>query len=308
MRGQKPEEASTGGEALAKQSWEDRNSGLLDGLRQNVRAELWRAVGLSSPLPAVDLAEWVYVRAQQQQLAGDRIRLYLPEGPARDRWAADQQRRSPRSLLDPRVQPIRRSGAGDFYVDAFVGSGGFGSGYLEPDIANPDETAWPNPHRRRGVQPLALVALAALDVARVTGALPGEATAFLLCDVACGHAFQFSGRLPGGVRIWAWDPFTTGDDLRAEYVAWRRGFIPRTRPKRPQAHTLELIRLVREMRPYPGRNPGNASWKDILDRWNATHERGRQYQEASISRAYAAALKRRLDLGILPADEEGGKQ
>ena len=83
--------------------------------------------------------------------------------------------------------------------------------------------------------------------------------------------------------------------------------MPRNRAKRPEVHTLELIRLVHKMRPNGGRRrPGNASWQKVLETWNDGHEKKRRYADAaSISRAYSQALRRK-DLG-LPTTEDGGE-
>lgn len=289
---------------MDKGDWERRNADLLDGLRGNLRAELWRSIGLDGPMPRERLAAWAEESAGAQPAAGDRVRLYLPAAEGQRAWESQEDRATQdelnRSNFDATVLPIRRGLPGVFWVDTFTGL------YLGVDLADPARRAWPDPHRRSTVPHVALVALAALDVVRLTGAVPAEATAFLLCDIPCGRPFQFSWQQPGGLRIWAWDAFMPGEELKANYMAWRRAFTRRNRAKRPEPHTLELIRLVAQMRRRPGRDAGNASWGDVCETWNATHERKKQYKDAaSISRAHAQALRRRRKLGLLPADDGG---
>ncbi len=111
----------------------------------------------------------------------------------------------------------------------------------------------------------------------------------------------------GGLRFCAYDPFLPAKDLSREYVAFRRLYVSRTRPKRPERHTLELIRFVQKLRPHPGRHAENAPWPEVLRQWNEAHpvragKRGRYAKDdggASISAAYRQALARRKELGQL---------
>ena len=151
-----------------------------------------------------------------------------------------------------------------------------------------------------GLQPLALVALATREVHRVTGCDLEKGLLFLLCDLPCGNSFRFSLSIDGGLRIWAYDPLMTAGELYGEYVAFRRSYGPRNRPKHPQEHTRELIRFVQELRPQGGRHVDSAPWRQVLERWNAEHPRKHRYADpASISRAYTATLKRRKELNAL---------
>jgi hypothetical protein len=270
---------------------------LLAGLAENLRSELWRQVGLSEPLDRAQLMPWVLARVGLQDREGDRLRLYLPANLARAEWAKQREAaigQRVAAMMDQRILPVRRGSRGVFWVDAFAGR------YLEDDLGDLAASAWPSVFRRPDVKHLALLALAEREVHRVTGCDLEDGLLFLLCDVACGRPFRWSLSLVGGLRLWAYDAFMPGDELRANYVAARRLFMPRTRAKRPEVHTLELIQLVGEMRPSGGRRAGNATWLDVLERWNAEHSRKKHYTDtASISRAYAQALRRRKELGLL---------
>jgi hypothetical protein len=230
---------------------------------------------------------WLLEPVPSQKRAGDRLRLYLPPDLARG-GRAKQRQADEREQVMAMVERRRVEHAGGkYWLDACAGV------YLTDDLGGLAEPTWPSVRERHSVQPLALLALAECEVHRVTGC-------DLLCDVPSGRPFRMSLSMIGGLRLWAYDAFMTGDDLRAAYVAGRRLYVPRTRPKRPQDHTLELIRLVNEMRPLPGRHPDNASWAKVLKRWNDKHPRKRQYMNAaSISRAYVQAFERRRELGML---------
>ncbi len=149
--------------------------------------------------------------AAEQGMQGDRLRLHLPASVAVAAWDRQQKAASEddrlRSVIDPRALPVRRGTLGVFYVDTFAGC------YLDVDLAasGPSSRAWPNPFRRTMVQHLALTALGALDVSRLTGAHPADATMFLLCDRPCGQPYWFSWSQTGRcTRMWAWDAFHDG--------------------------------------------------------------------------------------------------
>ncbi len=283
-------------EASGWETWrEERLAWLADGLRR----DLWRRVKLERPLAPNEVMAWVGKRARGQRPGGDRLRLYLPAGPARHERRAlleplrAQARTQDAPDADSRMPWIRET-AGRFYVDVFAGE------YLSDDFGDLAARTWPQTSHAARLPHLALLALAAREVHRVTGASLEAALLFLLCDVPCGQSFVMSFSTDSGLRFWAYDPFLPAEKLSSAYVAFRRDYVPRNRPKRPERHTLELIRLVQEMRPQAGRSPENASWAKVRERWNAEHPRNREYVNvASMSRAYTQALARRKELGQL---------
>ena len=277
------------------ETWQRENARRLAVLAEYLRADLWGHLGISTPLDPAAVLPWLLPQLATQKREGDRRRLYVATALAEEAFrlqsAADEAEQV-RALRDSRVLPLRRDGR-RLYVETFAGR------YLHGD---PD--AWPGLHEARKLQAPALLALAVLEVRRRTGASAEAALLFLLCDRACGVPSWAEINTGTGVTLWVYDALMSADALRAEYVALRRTFIPRGRPKRPQAHTLELIEFVREMRPRAGRHSDNASWAAVLERWNAEHPRERQYADAaSISRAYVQTIKRRRDLGA-PTGEE----
>jgi len=252
------------------------------------------------------LVRWVLDRPYSRERAGDRLRLYLPQDLARcerDRLVESLRLRAlaeQADHVDTRELRIRQV-AGRFFLDVFAGV------YLEDDLGDLATRTWPQISRASLLPDLVLVALAAREVHRVTGADLEAALLFLLCDAPCGQAFVMSFSTDSGLRFWAYDPFLPAKDLSREYVAFRRLYVSRTRPKRPERHTLELIRFVQKLRPHPGRHAANAPWPEVLRQWNAAHPvrvgaRGPYAEDdggASISAAYRQALVRRRELGQL---------
>jgi len=284
------------------EAWREENERRLARLAEHLRAELWGAIGLELPLGHSEVMRWILARVNEQRLAGDRHRLYLPAAVAAGEWRQQRATASDadrvRALRDARVLPLRQDGR-RLFVETFTGR-----------YPKGEALAWPGLYERRKVQPLALLALAALEVRRQTGCAPEEGLLFLLCDDACGRPSWMTCSTARGLSLWVYDPFIPAEALSDEYVALRRTFIPRGRPKRPTQKTAELIELVRAMRPRGGKHRDNAPWGRVLERWNADHERPLdQYLDvASICRAYYQACRVRRELGMLPTETQEEEQ
>ena len=235
----------------------------------------------------------------RQNRAGDRLRLYLPPDLAsRARRGGLDPLQARAQGIDPSKQAIRHAG-NRYYVDAFADQ------YLDLELGDLAVRTWPGPHERSLLPALAITALAAREVHRVTGAVLEEGLLFLLCDQLCGRPFHMSFSADGGLRFWAYDPFMPAKQLSDEYMAFRRRYVPRRRPKRGEKHTLELIRFVQKLRPTAGRHADNAPWSKVFEDWRAAHPnltkgmRG-YYEDATTMRAsYGQALQRREDTGQL---------
>ncbi len=290
---------------MGNPDWERQNKELLEHLADSLRSELWTKVGLKGPVAPGDIGSWLWDRALAQKREGDRLRLYLPGAVARQEL--EKRHKRPRELARARGEayfstlgePIRHH-RGRYCIDAYAG------GYdLEEDLGDPTTQQWPNSFQLTLIQDLAAVALGAREVQRLTGAELEDGLLFLLSDEPCGARFRMSIS-DGGLRIWAADALVPAKELGALYVDFRRAYTRRNRPKRPEAHTGDLIRFVQELRPHMGRHAsGNLPWNGVLERWNKQHpcthpddsaKRRRAHfylDEDSMRRAYAQALRRR---------------
>jgi hypothetical protein len=233
-------------------------------MADGLRSELWAALGMNEPMSAAQAVAWLATHESAQERTGDRIRT--------------------------------RPG-----VDVFAGV------YLDADLTDPQAGVWPDERSRSGVQPLALLSLAVITVSRATGCSLAEAADWLLCDVpirARSIRIYASGGFPGGLSLWVPDPTITAEDLGRRLSSARGSASSRKRSRQPVRRTGVLIDFVRARRPHPGRHPGNMPWSELLGEWNAERPAWAYADDGtgdSISRAYAAAVKRRQKLMMLPA-------
>lgn len=273
-------------------------------LHDYVRADLWDRLGVDNALDHHDATAWVVACAKDQQIAGDRVRLYLPA------WArvtpdafTNRQRLEKRSVhLDTNA------------LDAYTGR------YLDSDLMATDHLShhvWPKGYAAASVQLLALVALGAVFVARETGCRRAEAVAWLLCDepipareiVAYKHQFLPAG---GGLTVWVPDWRITAKRLGELYVSqrqWLRESEQRRKP--PTERTGALIEYVERMHPHKGHHPDNMTWPEMVREWNNVHPAEWWYKDdETMQRAYRNARKRRVAIGYLPpkADGKGGEE
>lgn len=278
---------------MAKSEKARAHDDLLDWLAAGVRAELWQELNLDEPLEPADLWEWALALSRTQDFKGERlaIRLPRPVGALPENGVATY-RSGPGVFARP---PYYRDARGPFWIEAFSGR------YLDDD-----PNAWPPPSRwpfhRRGIQPLALVALAATAVQEYTGCSPEYATLFLLCDVRFGQpGLHASVSSPGGLHLWFPDAYVTAEELAKAYASARQSAGLSRRARSVSSHTGNLIRLVDEMRPEGG---AKTPWREVLAQWNAAQPAHTYVDPASIATAYRAAAKRRMGRGLLPKREK----
>ena len=278
---------------MAKSEKARAHDELLDWLAAGVRAELWQELDLDAPLEAGDLWEWALALWRTQDFTGERlaIRLPRPVGTLPENGVATW-RSGPGAFAR---RPYYWDARGHFWIEAFSGR------YLDDDV-----NVWPPPSRwpfhRRGIQPLALVALAATTVQEYTGCSPEYATLFLLCDVRFGQpGLHVSMNSMGGLHLWFPDAYVTAEQLAKAYAGARQSAGLSRRARGVSSHTGNLIRLVDEMRPEEG---AKTPWRGVLARWNAEQPAHTYVDSASIATAYRAAAKRRMGRGLLPKREK----
>ncbi len=135
------------------------------------------------------------VLAQGRGRAGDRLRLYLPQDLARLERRRLLEPLRARALaegadyVDARELRIRHRG-GRFFLDVFAGPGL----YLEDDLGDLATRTWPQTSRAPLLPDLSLVALAAREVHRITGADLEDALLFLRAACPAGRPSGCPGR------------------------------------------------------------------------------------------------------------------
>ena len=266
----------------------------VSALAEYPRQDLWERLGFDGPLEREQAREWLLARSREQEIAGDRVRLSVP-GYLSHRPGDFSEREH---IAD--VRDGRHPSAGAY--NAWLGI------YLpERDLGAASGGAfYPGVHWRCSrIQPIALVALAALDVAAMTGCSGAEATAWLLCDEPIPAraivAHFHTGKPRTGVSLWLADWQINAEELAKLFVQQRLWLTKaKRRARRPVEKTAELIAYVERVRPHKGRHPDNMTWPEVLTEWNGAHPEWAYETADSIERAYKATRKRREERGILP--------
>lgn len=272
---------------MTTEAWELLAADMLDGIAAGTRRELWSLLKLRRAMPAGSVVTRLSDYAREEERRGDRLRLHLPADAARR-----LQRKQENANMLTAMAGAVRSGRSRFWLDVYAGA------YLDHDPADPFGRAWPTAHRRRRVQRSALVALAAHDVTALVGCTPEESVMFLLADERpTPSRARMSASVPGGLRLWVFDPFITGEELAREYVSLRRLWLPQNRPKRPERRVDEVLAIVAEMRPHVGRHVDNALWSEVLERVNAKWPKTMYADTKSLQRAVRQAHARREEMG-----------
>lgn len=281
---------------------EKHHEWVMASLDAHPRQDLWARLGFDGPLDKDSAIEWIVARARDQRVEGDRVRLYVPPW----LWRAvdwDTERdRAEDAFVGRRVNSQRAYNA---WLGIYLPERDFGP------AAERNPSYYPGMHWRWGkMQPLAVVALAALDVATMTGCFAEEATAWLLCDVPIPAreivAHFHTGKPRHGVTVWVPDWQINAERLAKLFVQQRRWLTKaEQRSRRPEEKTAELIEYVERVRPHRGRHPDNLTWPEVFKEWNGAYPEWSYETADSIERAYKATRKRREERGILPPREAG---
>lgn len=259
----------------------------VSALAEHPRQDLWERLGLDGPLRRELAREWLLARSRDQVIAGDRVRLLVPD------YLSHRRADFAEHELVVDVAENRRPSAGVY--NAWLGI------YLpERDLgATSREAYYPAGHWRGSkMQPLARVALAALDVATMTGCSGAEATAWLLCDEPIPAreivAHFHTGKPRMGVNIWVADWRITAERLGRLFVQQRQWLTEvQQRARGPLERTGILIEYVDRVRPHKGRHKDNTPWREALEEWNNAYPKWRYKTTASLEQAYKQARDRR---------------
>lgn len=272
------------------------------------RGDLWQRLGFDGPLTREQARTWIGEQARIQRIAGDRVRLHLPPDlmPAVPDFGATPGEPWPFARGQGEMHPVRIYHSNVTAIDTWAGR------YLRDDLTDGGPGSfYPGSYPGASVQPLALVALAAVHVARATGCDAGEATAWLLCDEsipAREMVARFHTGTSRGVSIWVADWQINARELGRSFARQRQWLTNvEQRSRRPLEQTMRLIEYVERVRPHKGKHVDNMEWSEMVTEWNNAQPEAWHHKDSeTMQRAYRNARKRRERLGILPPKEKEG--